>query len=104
MLLLVALANVHVHTYGFESGIRGYPLEQATSDQVVTMAQMLLIDGRAFPLFAALFGYGLVQFATARGDRSRASVVALLRHRSRWLVLIGIAHAVLLMTADVAPQ
>ncbi|MGL5910712.1 MAG: DUF418 domain-containing protein, partial [Phycicoccus sp.] len=54
MLLLIALANVHVFTFGHLPGVRGYPAEQSVVDQVFTTVQMLLVDGRAFPLFAAL--------------------------------------------------
>ena len=31
------------------------------------MLQMSLVDGRAYPLFGFLFGYGIVQLARRRG-------------------------------------
>ena len=36
-------------------------------DRAVTVLQMSLVDGRAYPLFGFLFGYGIVQLAGRRG-------------------------------------
>lgn len=67
MLLLIALANVHIYVYGHPLGVRGYPLDLDGADQWVVLLQMLLVDGRAYPLFGMLFGYGIVQLASRRG-------------------------------------
>jgi uncharacterized protein len=32
-----------------------------TTDRVVTWVQMTFVDGRAYPLFALFFGYGVMQ-------------------------------------------
>ncbi|HWH01001.1 MAG TPA: DUF418 domain-containing protein [Pilimelia sp.] len=102
MLLLIALANVHAFAYGFVPGFRGYPTEQSVLDRILVFAQMVLVDGRAFPLFAALFGYGLVQLAQRRGEHGCAGdTVRLLRRRGWWLIAIGVAHAMLLFTGDI---
>ena len=63
MLLLIALANAHLFLYGQPLGLRGYPADLAPVDRTVAVAQLLLVDGRAYPLFALLFGYGIVQLA-----------------------------------------
>lgn len=64
---------------------------------------MTLVDGRAYPLFALLFGYGLVQLArrlSARGGDERAAL-RLLRRRGWWLALFGLLHAALLFSGDI---
>lgn len=92
MLLLIALANVHRYVFGLRPGEAGLP------DRVVTVVETLLVDGRAYPLFGLLFGYGVVQLARRRdGD----SAVALTRRRGRWLVAIGMAHGLLLWSGDI---
>ena len=101
MLLLIALANVDVFAFGFLPGFRGYPAEQSILDSIFTMARMVLVDGRAFPLFAALFGYGLVQLLQNRGSAEPARSSRLLRRRGMWLVVIGFVHGMLLFTADI---
>ncbi|MDQ3153962.1 MAG: DUF418 domain-containing protein [Actinomycetota bacterium] len=103
MLLLIALANSHVYLHGHAVGIRGYPADGTAADRVVTLAQMTLVDGRAYPMFAALFGYGIVQLLrrqTAAG-RDEAAVRKLVRRRGWWMVLIGFAHALLLFAGDI---
>lgn len=103
MLLLIALANAHLFLYGRPGGLHGYPLVGAASDQLVTLAQMTLVDGRAYPMFAALFGYGLVQLARRQAGGGEVSdrVVELVRRRGRWLVVFGLAHGVLLFSGDI---
>ena len=66
MLLLIALANVHVYLYGHPLGVRGYPRDVEGVDRVVALLQMTFVDGRAYPLFGLLFGYGIVQLAWRR--------------------------------------
>lgn len=102
MLLLIALANVHVWAFGFTPGYRGYPADQGPLERVFTVAQMLLVDGRAFPLFAVLFGYGLVQLVQGKAAALPAErLVRLVRRRGLCLTAIGLAHAALLFTADI---
>ncbi|MGI5213497.1 DUF418 domain-containing protein [Plantactinospora sp. CA-290183] len=103
MLLLIALAHAHLHRYGHPTGFRGYALDGGLVDRLVAGLQVLLVDGRALPMFAALFGYGLVRLA----DRHTAAgadwpqVRALLRRRSRWLLAFGAVHALLLFFGDI---
>ncbi|GIG86311.1 DUF418 domain-containing protein [Plantactinospora endophytica] len=103
MLLLIALAHAHMYLYGHGTLFRGYSTDGGTVDRVVAGLQVLLVDGRALPMFAALFGYGLVRLA----DRRAASgadwpqVRGLLRRRSRWLIVFGFVHALLLFFGDI---
>ncbi len=58
---------------------------------------------RSYPLFAFLFGYGMVQFTrsrTARGIAER-DVRRMLRRRPWAMVLIGLFHAALLFVGDI---
>jgi uncharacterized protein len=103
MLLLIALANVHVYVYGHPLGVRGYPLDLDGADQLVVLLQMLLVDGRAYPLFGMLFGYGIVQLASRRGALGMPvpAVTRLVRRRGAWMIVIGAAHGLLLWAGDI---
>jgi uncharacterized membrane protein YeiB len=103
MLLLIALANVHLSLFDRPLGVRSYPAGLTGLDGVVAGVQLVLVDGRAYPLFGLLFGYGLGQLATRRaaaGVEERV-VVRLVRRRGWWLVAIGAAHVVLLWSGDI---
>ena len=102
MLLLIALANVHSYLYSSQ-GLRSYPAELAPPDQVVVLVQMLLVDGRAYPLFALLFGYGITQLAWRRASTGTPAdtVVSIVRRRGAWMVAIGFLHALLLFSGDI---
>jgi uncharacterized protein len=102
MLLLVALANVHLYLYGRQLGVRLYPAGLVGADRVVAAAQLTLVDGRAYPLFGVLFGYGLGLLARRLGTGMAAGeVVGVVRRRGWCLVLIGAVHAVLLFPGDI---
>lgn len=104
MLLLIALANVTAWVYGQPIGVRGYRPDPTGADQVVTMVQLTLVDGRAFPLFGLLFGYGIGQLARRRTALGMLEpvVIGLVRRRGWWLLLIGGLHGVLLFSGDIA--
>jgi uncharacterized membrane protein YeiB len=61
------------------------------------------VDGRAFPLFGLLFGYGIGQLARRRVavGMPEPAVVGLVRRRGWWLLLIGGLHGVLLFPGDI---
>lgn len=103
MLLLIALANVHLYVYGAPIGPRGYPGELDGVDHAVALVQMVLVDGRAYPLFGLLFGYGVVQLAWRRSavGLPADAVTRLVRRRGAWMVVIGMVHAVLLWPGDI---
>ncbi|MEU4696701.1 DUF418 domain-containing protein [Nonomuraea dietziae] len=103
MLLLIALAHAHMYLSGHEAGFRGYALNGGSLDRLVGGVQILLVDGRALPMFAALFGYGLVQLANRQlaTGRSWPQVRKVLRRRSLWLLAFGFCHALLLFFGDI---
>jgi uncharacterized membrane protein YeiB len=96
LLLLIAVANAHLFLFGHDVGVRGYPPDTGPVDRVVTLVQVLVVDGRAYPMFGALFGYGLVQLLRRPGVD-----VGLVRRRGRWLLVFGFAHAALLFSGDI---
>ena len=103
MLALIALANVMIYLHDRPYGLRQHVVEDGTADNVTTALLVTFVDGRAYPLFAALFGYGLVRIA----DRARArgvderGVTSVVRRRSAWLVVFGLVHALLAFSGDV---
>ncbi|MBW0091862.1 DUF418 domain-containing protein [Pseudonocardia sp. KRD-184] len=103
MLLLIALANVHLWTYGHPLGPRGYPRDLPGADQVVALVQMVLVDGRAYPMFGLLLGYGTGQLARRRaaGGEAPDATVSLVRRRGAWMLVIGLVHGVLLWSGDI---
>ncbi|MFC7646556.1 DUF418 domain-containing protein [Streptosporangium lutulentum] len=103
MLLLIALAHAHMYLSGHEAGFRGYALDGGALDRLVAGTQILLVDGRALPMFAALFGYGLVQLANRQlaTGRSWPQARGTLRRRSLWLLAFGFCHALLLFFGDI---
>lgn len=61
MLLLIALANV-----GFWAQAVGPRLFDTQADGVLTLLRVGLVDHRAYPLFAMLFGFGLMTMVKRR--------------------------------------
>src|ERR687890_1327016 len=84
MLLLIALANVHLYLYDRPLGVRLYPTGLTGADRVVAALQLTLVDGRAYPLFGVLFGYGIGQWAARRAGAEPARVRSVGR-RGAWL-------------------
>jgi len=103
MLLFIALAHAHMYLFGHSTSLRGYLLDGSPLDRIIAGIQVTLVDGRALPLFAALFGYGLVQLANRRmaAGATWPEVRRLLRRRSRWLIAFGFLHALLLFFGDI---
>ncbi|MEV0145601.1 MULTISPECIES: DUF418 domain-containing protein [unclassified Nonomuraea] len=99
MLLIIALANAAGVVFAGEPGL------DATPDGVDSGLNFLLFElvhARGYPVFAMMFGYGLVQLAR-RQDASGATperVRSVLMRRNLWLVVFGLAHATLLYYGD----
>lgn len=98
MLLLIALANVMIYLVDRPYGYRQHIIEDGAIDHVASTLVVSFVDGRAFPLFAFLFGYGMVQLSR-RADAGTARRV--LRRRNAALIVIGAVHGVLLFSGDV---
>ena len=98
MLALIAVANVMIYLVDRPYGYRQHIVEEGTADRVVSTLVVGLVDGRAFPLFAFLFGYGIVQL-TRHTDTGEARRI--LRRRNLGLIVIGAVHGVLLFSGDI---
>ncbi|MDA0172195.1 DUF418 domain-containing protein [Solirubrobacter taibaiensis] len=96
MLLCIALANSHYFLDAPEV-LGGYPLDKSPLDQAVTWVISTFVDGRAFPLFGLLFGYGVAQVVRRNRDRTRR----LLYRRALTLIAIGWVHAIFLYVGDI---
>ncbi|MBO4238006.1 DUF418 domain-containing protein [Pseudonocardia alni] len=101
-LLLIAVANAHTFVTHRGIGVRTYPLDPTGVDAWLAAAQLTLVDGRAYPLFALLFGYGIAGLARRAGRDGAGpdQVLALVRRRGGALFAVGAAHAVLLWHGD----
>lgn len=104
MLLLIVLANIPWFLWGREQGISvGHPVGATGLDRVVQALMLVLVDMRALPMFALLFGYGMVQFGRAQAAREtpvgRFKGMLLRRHVA--LLVLGALHAALLFYGDV---
>ncbi|MFC3998320.1 DUF418 domain-containing protein [Nocardiopsis sediminis] len=104
MLLLIVLSNTGFHLYAAQHGPTGWhPVDGTALDRAVQFAMITALDLRTYPLFAFLFGYGMMQLfrrQTAAGTSERGAA-ALLRRRGMWLIVFGFAHAALLMAGDI---
>lgn len=103
MLAMIALANVMIYLHGRPYGLRQHVLTGNVLDQVVSAGIGLFVDARAYPLFAALFGYGIVQMIRSRQVRGMAEgeIRRIVRRRSVGLILFGAVHAVLAFSGDI---
>ncbi|WP_306233624.1 DUF418 domain-containing protein [Agrococcus beijingensis] len=104
MLLLIALANVSWWLHGVERGLtNGHPLGAEGADLGWQLFSLVAIDGRSYPLFAFLFGYGIWQLysrQSAAGTPMREAK-RLLQRRHAWMLAFGAVHALLLWFGDI---
>jgi uncharacterized protein len=102
MLLFIAVANSHYFVRGSHY-LAGFPMDGSALDSAVAGAVVTLVDGRAFPLFSVLFGYGVVQLVRRQQGAGTPwrTVSRLVRRRSLWMIVIGFLHCVLLYVGDI---
>lgn len=96
MLLFIALANAGNCAFAGQPGLDPDPHGIA---RVLNFGLSLLVDSRAYPVFAIMFGYGLVQIAR-RQERAGGDARRVLVRRNAWLVGFGLVHASLLYFGD----
>ncbi|WP_349829080.1 DUF418 domain-containing protein [Brevibacterium litoralis] len=105
MLALIAIANVSWYLWGTTESVGTSPHIPATTalDSVVQTVMTIAVDSRALPMFAFLFGYGMVQFYRSRIDRGIAPrIVRVMLRRRHWaMFLLGFLHAALLFHGDI---
>ncbi|MEV0221179.1 DUF418 domain-containing protein [Streptomyces sp. NPDC050704] len=104
MLLLIVLSNTAFHLWAARSGPSGWqPVDGSWLDHAVQFTMITVLDLRIYPLFAFLFGYGMMQLylrQTTAGTSER-DTARILRRRSLWLIVIGLTHSTLLMAGDI---
>ena len=104
MLLLIALANTPWYLYDTTTGSSSiHPTDGSTADRVVQFLIITAVDSRVYPMFAFLFGYGIVQMYQRSLDRGAEpkAVRRVLRRRHLWMIVIGALHAALLWMGDI---
>ncbi len=104
MLLFIALANIpwYLHSQQPSTRIFGAPPGNV-ADAIAQFITVVFIDARSFPMFAFLFGYGMVQFYRSRLARGLAdkTVRGMLQRRHLFLFVFGAVHFLLLFEGDV---
>jgi uncharacterized protein len=99
MLAVIALAHSQVLARPFLGPLPG---PGPALDTAVQTLLTLFVDSRGYPMFAALFGYGLVQILRTREPAlGREGARRLLRRRAGWLVAFGFGHVLLLFPGDI---
>lgn len=104
MLLLIALANVPWWLHGVERGFtNGHPIGAQGADLAYQLLSLVTIDGRSYPLFAFLFGYGIWQAYSRQSAAGTPMIEAkrLLQRRHWWMLAFGAVHALLLWFGDI---
>lgn len=104
MLLLIAVANAPFYLWTQQTGFTSaHPLEGSVADRVAQTIAIVAVDGRTYPMFAFLFGYGIWQLYRRQLDAgtSPADARRLLRRRHLWMIAFGGVHAALLWMGDV---
>jgi uncharacterized membrane protein YeiB len=99
MLLLIALANAAGYFLAAAPGVETAP---RGLERFYNMFLLAFVHARAFPLFAIMFGYGLVQLARRQEEAGATprEVRRVLVRRNAWLAVFGAAHGILLYSGD----
>lgn len=98
MLLFIALAN----SAGYAAAETIANAFVAALERGMSFLMLTFVHARAYPVFAIMFGYSLVQLARRQeaAGASRRDVRYLLLRRNLWLIVFGFFHAALLYFAD----
>lgn len=99
MLLLIGLANSANFAFAGQPGVESTP---HGFERILNFLKLTFVDARAYPVFAVMFGYGLVQLARRQqtSGATPSAVRRILVKRNAWLIAFGVAHATLLYFGD----
>jgi uncharacterized protein len=104
MLLFIVVANAPFYLWGQPSGLTSAHPPGATGlDLAWQTFAIIVVDGRSYPMFAFLFGYGIWQLYRRQAEQGvdQATARRLLRKRHLWMIAFGAVHALLLWMGDV---
>ncbi|MFD7156985.1 DUF418 domain-containing protein [Kribbella sp. NPDC059898] len=99
MLLLIGLANSANFAFAGQPGVESTP---HGFERILNFLKLTFVDARAYPVFAVMFGYGLVQLARRQqaSGATNSAVRRILVKRNAWLIAFGLVHATLLYFGD----
>ncbi|MFF1816757.1 DUF418 domain-containing protein [Kribbella sp. NPDC058245] len=99
MLLLIGLANSSNFAFAGQPGVETAP---QGFERILNFLKLTFVDARAYPVFAVMFGYGLVQLARRQksSGATPGAVRRILLKRNAWLIAFGAVHATLLYFGD----
>ena len=98
-LLLIGLANSANFAFAGQPGVESSP---HGLERVLNLLKLTFVDARAYPVFAVMFGYSLVQLARRQrcSGATTSAVRRILLKRNAWLIAFGLVHATLLYFGD----
>ncbi|WP_327634017.1 DUF418 domain-containing protein [Kribbella sp. NBC_00482] len=99
MLLMIGLANSANFAFAGQPGVESAP---HGFERILNFLKLTFVDARAYPVFAVMFGYGLVQLARRQRNSGATpgAVRRILLKRNAWLIGFGLVHATLLYFGD----
>jgi uncharacterized protein len=100
MLLFIALANSHYFLRG-EGYLGGFPLDGSAADRAVSWFIATFMDGRAFPMFGLLFGYGVAHVVRRNEAAGRSTTRRMLWRRAAALIIVGVVDGFLFYAGDI---
>lgn len=94
MLLLIAMAYAPTYLFNVELGVYTNPAGGTWLDQTVNFLSVILLDSRAYPMFAVLFGMGLAIVVSRQMEKGlpEREIKKLIRRRGYFLLLFGVIH------------
>lgn len=103
MLALIAVANVPYFILGRPHVAGAHAQSDNPADLVAQTLTIAGVDSRVYPMFAFLFGYGIVQLYRRQlaSGAEPATARRLLRRRHWTMLLFGLLHAALLWHGDI---
>ncbi|CEI82735.1 hypothetical protein J18TS1_35790 [Oceanobacillus oncorhynchi subsp. incaldanensis] len=90
MLFLIILSHIPLFLYTIEPGVITKVSGSTAFDHFLNFLMEITVDNRARPLFAILFGYGLVMIYRKQSERKgTAEAKRLIKRRCWYLILFG---------------
>ncbi|WP_152656533.1 DUF418 domain-containing protein [Oceanobacillus sp. CFH 90083] len=90
MLFLIILSHIPLFLYTIEPGVITKVAASTPLDHFLNFLMEIIVDNRARPLFAILFGYGLVMIYRKQSERKgTAEAKRIIKKRCWYLILFG---------------